>query len=122
MPADLTGGAATIGVRLPDHASPRALARALGPLPVTSANRSGAPDAHDASEVLAQLGDRIDLVLDGGPAQGGVPSTVVDCSGLVAPSAAPSASPSAGASSSVPRILRVGAISPDAIAAALGRR
>ena len=80
LPAVLTAGAATIGVRLPDHESPRALARALGPLPVTSANISGRPDARDAADVLAQLGERVDLVLDGGPARGGVPSTVVDCS------------------------------------------
>jgi L-threonylcarbamoyladenylate synthase len=83
LPAALTAGAATIGVRLPDHESPRALARELGPLPVTSANLSGGPDARDASEVLAQLGDRIDAVLDGGTARGGTPSTVVDCSGAL---------------------------------------
>lgn len=80
LPAALTAGAATIGVRLPDHDSPRALARELGPLPVTSANRSGHPDACDASEVMRQLGGRIDLILDGGPVGGGTPSTVVDCS------------------------------------------
>jgi L-threonylcarbamoyladenylate synthase len=101
LPAVLTGGAATIGVRLPDHESPRALARALGPLPVTSANLSGRPDASDAAEVLAQLGERIDLVLDGGPARGGVPSTVVDCSG------------------ELPRILRAGATDPAEVAAVL---
>jgi L-threonylcarbamoyladenylate synthase len=86
---------------VPDHDSPRALARALGPLPVTSANLSGRPDARDAPEVLAQLGDRIDLVLDGGPARGGVPSTVVDCSGVA------------------PRLLRAGATDPASLAAAL---
>ena len=81
LPAALTGGAGTIGVRIPDHDCPRELARSLGPLPVTSANLSGRPEARDASGVLGQLGDRIELVLDGGPARGGVPSTVVDCSG-----------------------------------------
>jgi L-threonylcarbamoyladenylate synthase len=81
LPAVLTAGARTIGVRLPDHDCPRALARELGPLPVTSANLSGWPDARDATEVLAQLAGRVDLVLDGGPARAGVPSTVVDCSG-----------------------------------------
>ena len=80
LPAVLTGGAATIGVRLPDHESPRALAAALGPLPVTSANVSGEPAAATADEAMDQLGARIDLILDGGPARGGVPSTVVDCS------------------------------------------
>jgi len=81
LPAVLTGGVATIGVRVPDHDCPRALASVLGPLPVTSANTSGGPDARDAAEVLAQLGDRIDLILDGGPTRGGTPSTVVDCTG-----------------------------------------
>jgi L-threonylcarbamoyladenylate synthase len=101
IPAVLTGGAATIGVRIPDHECPRALARELGPLPVTSANLSGQPAANDATEVLAQLGERVDLVLDGGPARGGVPSTVVDCSG------------------EAPRILRAGAIDEGALAHAL---
>jgi L-threonylcarbamoyladenylate synthase len=101
LPADLTAGAATIGVRLPDHDCPRTLARDLGPLPVTSANLSGRPDALNAAGVMTQLGDRIDLVLDGGPARGGVPSTVVDCTG------------------EAPRVLRPGAIRPGLLAAAL---
>jgi L-threonylcarbamoyladenylate synthase len=101
LPSILTAGCATIGVRLPDHDSPRALARELGPLPVTSANLSGHPDARDAADVLARLGARIDLVLDGGPARGGIPSTVVDCS------------------DPGPRILREGAIPQAAILAIL---
>ena len=80
LPAVLTGGAATIGLRVPDHPAPRALAAALGPLPTTSANISGEPEARDAIEILAQLGDVVALVLDGGTAQGGPPSTIVDCS------------------------------------------
>jgi L-threonylcarbamoyladenylate synthase len=101
LPAVLTGGAATIGVRLPDHECPRAIARALGPLPVTSANVSGQPAATTAAEVMDQLGRRIDLILNGGPARGGVPSTVVDCS------------------SEAPSILRQGAVSSTDLAAAL---
>ena len=81
LPASLTGGVPTIGLRVPDHGTPRALARAVGPLPTTSANVSGQPEARDADEILAQLGDGIALVLDGGPAHGGPPSTVVDCTG-----------------------------------------
>jgi L-threonylcarbamoyladenylate synthase len=86
LPAALTGGATTIGLRLAAHATPRALAAELGPLPVSSANRSGQPDATDAAGVLAQLGDvpELALVLDGGPARGGAPSSVVDCSGPAA--------------------------------------
>jgi L-threonylcarbamoyladenylate synthase len=101
LPTDLTAGLSTIGVRVPDHESPRELARALGPLPVTSANISGQPTPGDAEGVMAQLGALIDLILDGGPTRGGVPSTVVDCSGDLA------------------RILRVGAIDEAAIAAVL---
>ena len=103
LPAALTGGAATIGLRVPDHDAPRALAAALGPLPTTSANVSGVPEARDAAGIVAQLGGSVALVLDGGPAHGGPASTIVDCS--VDP----------------PRILRLGAIAVEAIEAVLGR-
>lgn len=102
LPPELTGGRPTIGLRVPDHACPRALAAALGPLPVTSANLSGLPPARDAAEIAAQLGDAVDCIVDGGPAHGGPASTVVDCT--VDPV----------------RILRVGAIPEDAIVACLG--
>ncbi len=85
LPEALTGGSSTVGLRVPDHPCVRAIAGAIGPLPTTSANRSGAPDALDAETVLAQLGADVDLVLDGGLARGAVPSTVVDCT--VAPPA-----------------------------------
>jgi L-threonylcarbamoyladenylate synthase len=101
LPPELTGGRSTVGLRLPDHASPRALAASLGPLPVTSANVSGLPEASDAAEIRDQLGEAVDLILDGGRAQGGPPSTVVDCSGPT------------------PRILRDGAIVTNAIRRAL---
>ena len=81
LPAVLTGGARTIGLRAPAHETPRALAKGVGPLPVTSANVSGLPEATDAAQILAQLGDAINLILDGGPAHGGPASTVVDCTG-----------------------------------------
>jgi L-threonylcarbamoyladenylate synthase len=100
-PAALTGGSATIGLRVPDHSAPRALARAVGPLPATSANVSGAPEAADAAGIVAQLGDAIDLVLDGGPAHGGPASTIVDCTGAR------------------PVIVRAGAVSPERVAAIL---
>jgi L-threonylcarbamoyladenylate synthase len=81
LPEVLTGGQLTIGLRLPGHGTPRALARVLGPLPVTSANRSGQPDLTNAAGVLADLGQALDLILDGGSASGGTPSTVVHCDG-----------------------------------------
>ena len=107
LPAALTGGELapgaipTVGLRVPNHDAPRALARALGPLPTTSANRSGEPEARDADEIEGLLGHAIDLVLDGGPAAGGPASTVVD---VTTPE---------------PRILRAGAIDPADIARCL---
>ena len=103
LPPALTAGTITIGLRVPDHAAPRALAAAVGPLPTTSANVSGVAEARGAAEIVEQLGDAVALVLDGGPAHGGPASTVVDCT--VEP----------------PRILRVGAVPVDAVEAALGR-
>ena len=107
LPAALTGGELapgaipTVGVRVPAHDAPRALARVLGPLPTTSANRSGEPEASDADEIEALLGDAIELILDGGPALGGPASTVVD------------------ATSDEVRILRAGAIPEEEIARCL---
>ena len=79
LPRVLAAGTQTIGVRVPDHDAPRALATAIGPLPTTSANLSGEPDLRDAREVAERLGDALALVLDGGPIRGGPASTVVDC-------------------------------------------
>ncbi|HSB03285.1 MAG TPA: L-threonylcarbamoyladenylate synthase [Anaerolineales bacterium] len=70
---------ATVGVRVPDHEVARALLRAAGPLAVTSANISGGRSPATAQEVYEQLGGRIPLIIDGGRAPGGVPSTLVDC-------------------------------------------
>lgn len=87
LPAALTGGpeapgaVATVGLRVPDHPAPRALAAAVGPLPTTSANRSGEPEARDGGEIEALLGHALDLILDGGPSIGGPASTVVDATG-----------------------------------------
>ena len=75
----LTAGTGRIGLRVPD--APAAIALILrlgGPVTGTSANRSGGRAPRDADEVLRQLGDRIDLILDGGPVAAGSPSTVVD--------------------------------------------
>lgn len=78
---DIVSATSTVGVRVPDHEAARALLRLAGPMAVTSANRSGQPSPVTAQEVLAQLGGRISLVLDGGRTPGGIPSTLVDCSG-----------------------------------------
>ena len=71
----------TVGVRIPDHAVARALLRAAGPMAVTSANISGQPSPSTAEEAFAQLHGRIPLIIDGGKTPGGVPSTLVDCTG-----------------------------------------
>ena len=71
----------TIGVRMPDHPFALALISQTGPLATTSANISGGPNPTTAEEVLAQLKDRIELVLDGGKTRNVQASTVVDCSG-----------------------------------------
>jgi L-threonylcarbamoyladenylate synthase len=75
------GGAddATIGVRVPDHEVPRALARAVGPLATTSANLHGRPTPETAAGVAAGLAG-VAVVLDGGRCAG-APSTVVVCTG-----------------------------------------
>ena len=71
----------TVGVRVPDHLVARSVLRAAGPMAVTSANLSGQPSPSTAQEVFTQLNGRIALILDGGKTPGGVPSTLVDCTG-----------------------------------------
>lgn len=71
----------TVAVRIPDHPDARALLRAAGPMAVTSANISRHPSPSTAQEVYEQLNGRIPLILDGGKTPGGVPSTLVDCTG-----------------------------------------
>jgi L-threonylcarbamoyladenylate synthase len=71
----------TVGVRVPDHELARSLLRLAGPMAVTSANISSQPSPTTAEEVLTQLGSRIAMILDGGRTPGGVPSTLVDCTG-----------------------------------------
>lgn len=110
LPARLTSGTGTIGVRLPSAAIPRALARSFGrPVTGTSANRTGDPPARLAREVALSLRsapggvDLLDLLVDGGPAPGGQPSTVVDLTGPA------------------PRLVRAGAVPFEEILTALDR-
>jgi len=72
---------ATVAVRVPDHKDARSLLRAAGPMAVTSANISGKPSPSTAEEVYEQLDGRILIILDGGKTPGGIPSTLVDCTG-----------------------------------------
>jgi L-threonylcarbamoyladenylate synthase len=76
---ELTGGSGTIGLRVPGNELTRQLLRHLGTaLTGTSANRSGSRDPRTAVEVMREVGERVDLVLDGGIAAGDRPSTIVD--------------------------------------------
>ena len=73
-------GHRTVGVRVPDHTRTReVIAAAGGALAVTSANRSGERESRSAAEVVAAC-PSVDLVLDGGPSPGGLPSSVVAAS------------------------------------------
>jgi L-threonylcarbamoyladenylate synthase len=79
VPDVVSAGGPTVAVRVPDHPVSLALMAALGaPLAATSANLSGHPSPVTAVEVQAELGGRIELILDGGRCPGGVPSTVLD--------------------------------------------
>lgn len=85
-----TGG--TVALRVPDHPLALEMLRACGPLAVSSANLSGRPPGRTAAEVREQLGDRVTVYLEDGPAAGGQPSTIVDATG------------------EVPRVVRLGAV------------
>ena len=96
-------GLDTLALRVPGAEVARALIVAAGaPLAAPSANRSGAVSPTCAEHVLADLGDRIPLILDGGPSGWGVESTVVACLG------------------GAPLLLRPGAVAREEIEAALG--
>jgi L-threonylcarbamoyladenylate synthase len=82
LPALLTAGTGTIGVRQSSHPFARQLLRAFGrPITATSANISGGDAAVDAYEVRSQFGGRIDMVFDGGRTPGIVGSTLVGFAG-----------------------------------------
>lgn len=103
VPAAVTAGLSTVAVRFPAHPAARALIDAAGvPIAAPSANRSGRPSPTTAAHVLADMDGRIPLILDGGPCEVGLESTVIDVTG------------------SEPRILRPGGVTREMIAAAAG--
>lgn len=78
IPATTLAGGRTVGVRVPDDAVARGIARAFGYcITATSANVSGRPPSISAGEVRAALPD-VDVIVDAGAARGGAPSTIVD--------------------------------------------
>jgi L-threonylcarbamoyladenylate synthase len=100
IPDVVTAGGTTVGVRWPSHPFMQALIRACGfPLAAPSANLSNRLSPTNADHVVAQLGDRIRLIVDGGQCQVGIESTVLDVS--VSP----------------PRLLRPGMIHEEALLA-----
>lgn len=81
VPAEVTAGSGTVGVRVSAHPVARALVRALGePVTAPSANPTGGAPPVTAEEVLVHFDGVIDLILDAGPTPGGAPSTILDVS------------------------------------------
>lgn len=82
VPREVTAGLDTVAVRMPSHPVARALIRAAQtPIAAPSANRSGRPSPTTAAHVLEDMEGRIPLILDGGPCEVGLESTVVDVTG-----------------------------------------
>ena len=103
VPDAVTGGAGTVGLRVPAQPLALELLEAFGGgVAAPSANRFGRVSPTTAAHVRADLGADVDLVLDGGPCAVGVESTIVDLS------------------RGVPRVLRLGGLSVDALSEVLG--
>ena len=78
LPANLTSNE-LVGLRIPDLGFTRDLIRLTGPLAVTSANISGEPPARSVTEFPEELIPMLDIIIDGGPSSGGIPSSVINC-------------------------------------------
>ncbi|PWK66547.1 L-threonylcarbamoyladenylate synthase [Streptomyces sp. CG 926] len=103
VPLAATGGLETVAVRVPDHPVALALLSAFGGgITAPSANRFGSVSPTTANDVRVELGDGVGLVLDGGPCEVGVESTIVDVTG------------------EVPAILRPGGVTREDLEAVLG--
>ncbi len=103
VPLRTTGGLETVAVRMPAHPVARTLIERSGrPIAAPSGNRSGRPSPTTAAHMLQDMDGRIPLILDGGPCEVGVESTVLDMTGPV------------------PRILRPGGVTREQIAAVCG--
>jgi L-threonylcarbamoyladenylate synthase len=82
VPGIITGEGTTVAVRVPAHPVPVALIKGLGfPIVGTSANISGLPSPLTADDVRSQLGNNVNLVIDGGRCPGWKESTIVDVTG-----------------------------------------
>lgn len=94
---DLGDTRGTVAVRMPLHPVAIELLTATGPMAVSSANRTGLPPATTLDEAIEQLGDGVSVYLDGGASGEPIPSTIVDVTG------------------DVPRLLRAGAVTEEAL-------
>jgi L-threonylcarbamoyladenylate synthase len=82
LPLRVTANTGNLALRVPEAAIPRAVVKALGlPITATSANLSGLPECTYANGVREQLGDKIPLIVDGGPTARSTATTIVDLSG-----------------------------------------
>ncbi len=82
VPLSVTGGLDTVGVRFPSHPVAQALIRAAAlPIAAPSANVSGKPSPTKASHVLFDMDGKIDVIVDGGAADVGLESTIIDATG-----------------------------------------
>jgi L-threonylcarbamoyladenylate synthase len=99
---DLGDAKGTVMVRMPLHPVAIDLLRLVGPMAVSSANKSGNPPATTAADAQAQLGEQVSVYLDGGPSPIGVASTVVDITG------------------DIPSVLRIGAVPLDRLREVVG--
>jgi L-threonylcarbamoyladenylate synthase len=82
LPLRVTANTGNVALRIPDATIPRAIASAFGlPITATSANLQNAPECTYAACVRDQIGDRIPLIVDGGPTGRSLPTTIVDLSG-----------------------------------------
>ncbi len=99
---DLGDAHGTVMLRMPLHPVAIELLREVGPMAVSSANISGRPAAITAGQAREQLGDLVEVYLDGGPAEQQAASTIVDLTGAH------------------PRVLREGPVTIEAIAGVLG--
>ena len=103
VPAIVRAGGPTVALRCPAHRIAQALIKAVGrPLAAPSANRSQHLSPTLAEHVASSLGEAVDLILDGGPTEAGLESTILDLS------------------SARPRILRPGPVAPAELASLLG--
>ncbi|MBX7106250.1 MAG: threonylcarbamoyl-AMP synthase [Gemmataceae bacterium] len=103
LPTEVTAGGPTVAVRVPAHPVARALLLRAGvPVAAPSANRSTEVSPTTADHVRRSLGDRVDMIIDGGPCPGGIESTVLDVT------------------TSRPRLLRPGLVSRAEIEAVIG--